>query len=324
MKKPKIKTLASSVLSILPFLLSTSPVQAEVIYRYVDQAILVDSLLERIDPKAVIISPANYNKIKGGKFAVTLDQEGKAPEVVYLKTTLNWLKNDPPLKTEFLSTEVGQINVRSVQGTVEAKVPDSGAWVVALPGMALPIGSIIRTGEDSKASVQLPGLQSVIAGQDATFALEQTATENKVKTQLKVDQGTLFIKSAKFKGIPHDFSIRTPLGIAAARGTEYLTSHEDRTSVICVVEGEVKVLKDNQEQVANLNVKSEGELLFQAIPELSGRQYAEWLYQKAQEIAALNPDSTGTREFTAYLPVLRTDSQKDSIWEATSSNRIKW
>lgn len=321
--KPLMKMLSCLLLPSLFTLVATFETRAEE-YRYVDKAVMVDSLLARMDPKGVIIEPADYKRLEDGRYEVKLPQMAGIPDVVYLKTEFSWIRNEAaPSKPDALS-EAGTFKLLNLAGSVEVKKDESGAWQKAQPGVSLVSGSLIRTGKDSRISVAVPGMQSVIGEENSEIRLTQEPQRAQVRTEVLLKQGTLFIKSRGFEGASHDFRIKTPKSVAAARGTEYLVSHRNGVSVTCLVEGGVDVSDAKGRLVSGLQIQKQGDLLFQAVPELEGRQYSEWLYNMVSVMGGLNDAGAEGRTFTGYLPVVLRSGTLKSAWEVGQSARIKW
>lgn len=311
------------LLIILLFIHSTS--LHATTYRYVDQALIVDSLLERIDKNATVIDENAYQKAGKGLFEVTLTDDTKAPEVVYLKKTIQWLYQTPAPGTSTSNTNIGTLTLTSKTGTGRVEVKTDSGWQ-ELTSLQLPSGIQVRTTKGSVAHFSAPGLDALHLDEESEMQFTQEKTTYGVTSEVNLFKGTSFVRTLKLEDEAgdHDFKIRSPLGLAAARGTEYLVSYQDGVSVTCIVQGGVDVNRTNGESVAQLNVKLPGDLLFQAIPELSARQYSEWLYNMVVKIGAQNTVDAKPRTFTAYLPVVRKDSHLKSFWEAADGGRIKW
>jgi hypothetical protein len=113
----------------------------------------------------------------------------------------------------------------AVTGSATVTMPDGGT-VAAVAGMALPEGAKVVTAADSKALIQThPG---IVAGLSAstTATVEQANTDaNGMRNaRIGVASGTLVSQLDPSKKSSNNYSVRTPRGVAAARGTIFSTS----------------------------------------------------------------------------------------------------
>ena len=153
-----------------------------------------------------------------------------------------------------LSTAAGWAEVvdavaRTIVGKVEWAKPGTTQFEPLRAGDHLAVGSTIRTGKDGVATVvTVPGA-AVRIGADSELvlnALEFAKAGQKVTkrhAELDLKSGTV---SALIKNNEPDvtrFEIKTPHGVAAARGTFYgVTVEKDRSFVLCK-EGKVGLQK---------------------------------------------------------------------------------
>jgi hypothetical protein len=141
--------------------------------------------------------------------------------------------------------------VFSVQGRVEYMTPGSGSYAPLAKGQHLPYGTTIRTGDDGVvilvatpgAAVQL-GSASILKLNELAFAksggrvLQRTAnmTLSAGVISALIDPSTPQIT---------DFSVQTPEGAAAARGTFYAVLVDHGKTFIGVREGKVAASLQN-------------------------------------------------------------------------------
>ena len=312
-----------NILWLLTVLLLSVSLHAET-YRYVDEALVVDSLLERIDKNAVVINEKAYQKSGKGLFDVALANDKKAPDVVYLKKTISWLHQSPAPGEATRESKAGNLTLISKVGSGTIEIDNGSGWQ-ELTSHAISSGVRVRTSKGLTANFAAPGLAALHLDESSEMQFSQKKSPAGIASEVGITKGTSFIKTLKLdSGQPHTFKIVSPVSISAARGTEYLVSHNDGVSVTCIVQGGVDVNRTNGKAVAELNVEHPGDLLFQAVPELNAKQYSEWLYDMIVQIRAKNPADSQPRTFTGYLPVVRQDSHLKSFWEATDGGRIKW
>ncbi len=115
-------------------------------------------------------------------------------------------------------------------GSVKVQLPGAAAAVVVNVGDKIPQGSIITTGPGAEVFVQpFEGTVSVVK-ENATVVVEKLSLSTQdgvVKKQsalLNLKAGNLVSIIDPAKRAINDYSVRTPVGVAAARGTEFAIS----------------------------------------------------------------------------------------------------
>ena len=113
---------------------------------------------------------------------------------------------------------------------------EAGVWVAAEPNQRLGIGDKLRTGENSRATIQLANA-SVERLRSLTVITIEAPRKVEGGISLLLERGALFFKSwAK----PETQEFRTPTVAGAIRGTEfYLTVADDGSTVVSLIDGEV-------------------------------------------------------------------------------------
>lgn len=117
--------------------------------------------------------------------------------------------------------------VLKVKGTATAVTPGSTTPVAVKAGDKFPQGTKIETADGASVDVQVfPGTSATIeAGTKATIEkLTITASQGVVTKQsavIGVSVGSIISKLDPSKKAINDYSISTPKGVAAARGTQY-------------------------------------------------------------------------------------------------------
>jgi len=111
-------------------------------------------------------------------------------------------------------------------------------------GAVLKVGSTIFTGRNSRAVVLTSRQSAIRIGANSEVVLDEMkigAAGEKPKVQVNLKQGSLgaLIKSKELGAM--DFKVKTPHGIAAARGTFYAVAVTDDKTYTQVGEGVVEV-----------------------------------------------------------------------------------
>lgn len=122
---------------------------------------------------------------------------------------------------------------------------EGGGPTVLETGKVLIVDSIVTTGPDSRAVILTSRQSAIRIGPNSTIVLDEMkaagADGEKAKVQVNLRSGSLgaLIESKEFGAM--DFSVKTPHGVAAARGTFYAVAVTEEKSYTQVKEGTVEV-----------------------------------------------------------------------------------
>jgi len=110
--------------------------------------------------------------------------------------------------------------IREFSGKVEIQSPGKG-WVSAQKGMEISKGTVISTGFNATASLDL-GSSELFVKQLTRMTLDELVRqEGKVTTSLSLKVGKVRAKVKTSEGLTHDFKLRSPTSTASVRGTEF-------------------------------------------------------------------------------------------------------
>ena len=124
----------------------------------------------------------------------------------------------------------------------------NGDEITLQNGMELPEGALIQVGANTKVFLRtFAGMITTIDANSAVLIEEVAVTpEGKEKTRLKLQSGDLVANLDPSKKSVSDYGVRTPKGVAAARGTSFTvnvngqeasmscgSSHHERTRPNC-------------------------------------------------------------------------------------------
>jgi hypothetical protein len=149
-----------------------------------------------------------------------------------------------------------QAEVKSVTGKVEVAPPGSSSFTPIKAGQKIDIGSTIRSGSDGTAilittpgAVARVGPDTLLVIRDLAFS-SQGGKVTKRKTALDLKSGT--VSALIDPGTPEitDFTVKTPQGIAAARGTFFGVTVEDGKAHVAVQEGKVGIQRFKKNDAA--------------------------------------------------------------------------
>ena len=146
----------------------------------------------------------------------------------------------------FAQTQAAAATVARFSGNVIAVLPD-GSSVAVTQGMQLPQGATITTGDKSDAYLVTHGdTTSVVTSNSEVQVAESSVTTEggqvtKQTTTLDLKSGNLVAKLNPAKKSVNNYNVRTPKGVAAARGTIFTVSYKGGNYTIAVVNGVVTV-----------------------------------------------------------------------------------
>ena len=114
---------------------------------------------------------------------------------------------------------VDSMKLVEVQGPVEIKLAD-GTTKPGENGMIIPSGSIVETAAGGSAAVFMGGVNSARFLPDTEAKINQSLSDDVRHTTIDLQKGTVFSRIGRRSGETQDYKVKTPEGVAAARGTE--------------------------------------------------------------------------------------------------------
>jgi len=127
-----------------------------------------------------------------------------------------------------------------VRGTVEVKRADSEPWLPAKTGMYLSEGDAVRTKKNSSAAITFTSGTRIKISQSTEFEIEIQPRIEKVASRIKMRIGKLWTQvRARTK-----FEVKTPIAVAAVRGTEFAADLNNQQLLLTVISGIVEVEND--------------------------------------------------------------------------------
>lgn len=139
----------------------------------------------------------------------------------------------PAPKSGSVTVSVGEVKV----------TPPGGAAAALAAGATVVVGSTVTTGAGARAVIVMTPKSAIRVGENSTVVIEEvveSATPPKVTLNLK--DGSLGALLKPGAGAEMDFQIKTPSGIAAARGTYYAVVVENGKGFAQVKEGKVEII----------------------------------------------------------------------------------
>ena len=128
-----------------------------------------------------------------------------------------------------------QSQFASVSGKVEVRPASGGSWTVAEVGMELDRNTVISTGFNASAEVQM-GASTVTIEQLTRLEFQEIVERsNSVETDLRLKVGSVRAQVRSVDQRSQDFRVSSPISTAAVRGTDFVYSGRE----LSVQEGDV-------------------------------------------------------------------------------------
>lgn len=163
---------------------------------------------------------------------------------------MNWIRGAFSFGVVFLlgSGELVQAEPKSGKvtvavGDVKAVAEDGGAETPIKAGDKVDVGTTIKTGAESRAVVVITVRSAIRISENSEVVIEtvdEAATPSQVLVDLK--DGSLGALLKPNAAGELDFKVRTPSGVAAARGTFYAVAVKDGKGYAQVKEGRVEII----------------------------------------------------------------------------------
>jgi len=172
-----------------------------------------------------------------------------------------WAEPITPPGGRLPSITSNQMKLVEVRGPVTVKLP-SGRTTRAKNGMIIPSGSSVRTTSGSSAAVFIGGTNSARLTEDSSAKFSHSASQNTQRTTVDLTRGCVFSKVGKKAGVRQDYKVRTPVGIAAAKGTDYATLYRSDNMHVFVVAGRVFLFDLNGNLLGSASTTNAGQISF--------------------------------------------------------------
>jgi hypothetical protein len=137
-----------------------------------------------------------------------------------------------------------QAEFSAVDGKVEIRPAGGGAWSAAEVGMEIDNDTVISTGFNASATIDV-GDSSVSVEQLTRMVFEEIVQRSDaVETRLNLNVGRMSARVRSSDGRSQDFQVRSPVSTAAVRGTDF----EFDGVELVVQEGEVAFMNNYGQQ----------------------------------------------------------------------------
>jgi hypothetical protein len=138
-----------------------------------------------------------------------------------------------------------EMKLVAVHGAVSVKTPD-GQTEPGTNGLLVPSGSTIETSAHGSAAVFMGGVDSARLVPNSGVIVAQNMEGTVRHTTIDLQKGAVFSRVGRRPGETQKYEVRTPEGVAAARGTEYLDVEVDGVHVVFTNKGTVDLYVNGQ------------------------------------------------------------------------------
>jgi hypothetical protein len=195
--------------------------------------------------------------------------------------------------TALAQTQTSEATVQRVTGTATVTLAD-GSTAALTQGMKVPQGATITTGADGDVYLESHAgyVSSIKADSVVTVEEISVTSENgqvkEEKTLLDLKSGNLVAKLDPKKKSVNNYQVRTPKGVAAARGTVFTVQYKGGNYTIAVVNGQVLVTPPSGSW-------SDGSTNRQSIEVSNGKAFTNWNNRSpiTLNLASLNSSDAG-------------------------------
>jgi hypothetical protein len=168
-----------------------------------------------------------------------------------------WLKADDVVRSAKIIAVTGPVSITTSSGTIPGVV-----------GTPIPLGATVKTAASGEASIQFFDGVVVLVQPDTVVSVQlfSVSTESGVQkenTQLDLTLGGVIATLDPAKKDVSNFKVRTPRGVAAARGTVFSVRVKlDSSSTVSTMSGTVSFMTDRGEVTVGFGkVSKNGEVL---------------------------------------------------------------
>jgi len=146
----------------------------------------------------------------------------------------------PPNPSEGVSVGPTEMKLAEVRGDVKVISP-LGEATSAKDAMTVTSSSRYELGENSSAAILIGGVDSVRLTPFTTATITSKLEGGVRTTLIDLQEGIVFNKVGQRDGEKQDYRVKSPVGVAAARGTDFANLYHDGHFVTMGVQGAVGV-----------------------------------------------------------------------------------
>lgn len=213
----------------------------------------------KVNPNAVILTQGTYKEENGSYFTAAKKNE---PKEVYVQVINDWVEPiTPPDMPASLGVAPDAMQIREVLGDVQVALPASPTvFAPASNNMDIPNGAVLKTGANGSAAVLMGGVNSIRLVPNSQTSVQQAVTADSRATVVNLTAGAVFSKVGKRIGEKQDYQVKTPNGVAAARGTDFVTVALPVRTDVWIAQGTVQLDQPDGKLVGSVSSEGTGGL----------------------------------------------------------------
>jgi hypothetical protein len=243
MKLPLTLRLSLIVLPLLSLTLHSAP---PAVYEPIpEQPFWLEADVRQQFPTEPIIRSTDYVK-SGSTFYVSPGEQTQAA-IAWIEAEGQWLEPRPAAPT----AQKDNMVLSSQSAALEIVGPDGKNIDTSTAGTVIPQGSTVTT-KDGWAAITLAGINTLHLMPGATATLNMRNEAGKLNTTVNLKSGGAFSKVGKSEGLPQNYRVQTPMGVAAARGTDFVTLALPTRIEVWIAEGVVDVFDPQGQKVGEV------------------------------------------------------------------------
>ncbi|MCE0496854.1 MAG: FecR domain-containing protein [Methylacidiphilales bacterium] len=226
----------------------------------------------KVEPNAVIVPVGGYTQQNDSYF---ITGRKKGPNVIYAQVLKDWIEPITPPNATSLGIPANVMQIREPQGDVQVAFPSAPATFLPVQdGMTVENGSVVKTGADGTAAIVFGGVASARLIPNSAAAVQQMVVPGLRSTEIDLTRGAVFSKVGKPIGEKEDYTIHTPFGIAAARGTDFVSVALPSRTDVWIAQGTVQLNQTNGAVVGQISADGAGPLKIIRFPLMPGARDA--------------------------------------------------
>ncbi|MDW8349760.1 MAG: FecR domain-containing protein [Verrucomicrobiae bacterium] len=189
------------------------------------------------DKKAVFVYPENYIQTPTGEYVIADGEQ--YPDRVYVVETFFWMEPvTPPNRLQTPRVSADKMALVEMVGDVRINTQS----VKPSRQMDFSSGALLETGAASSVAVFIGGVNSIRLGENSSMRLQHRLVSGYREVIGEVDRGLIFVKVGQRTGEEQRVILRTPRGVAEAKGTDFALWVDQEGVFVFLKSGEINLL----------------------------------------------------------------------------------
>lgn len=255
---------------------------------------MVQSSALAANPNLNVVPITDYYLEEGKIFLTNGSVEAnKKADSVNLQYKSYWAESVTPPSGQLPLIGSNEIKLLEVRGPVSVIMPGSSQPKPATEGMTIPSGTVVQTAAGGSAAALLGGVNSARFAPNTEAAVNQNAGGGRRSTLIDLKSGTVFSKVGRKNGESQDFQVKTPTGVAAAKGTDWATALINGVMGVFTSSGDVGVNDNGGAFVGMASSGTQGGIGMLSVPPVSNSELQAMLNTVMQQAQEMNNKLNG-------------------------------